>query len=144
MKNSYNEEINHVIKKIIEEKNLLNIKLVVLNNLTAELFDNYDYDNTLSIEDDTNIKILGFIEIINPTNDKNTLLFFNENYDKYFCDAYNRSVFNSNKSKFFNFEYIRKGNNKKYIIYTFNIYKHQSGFNNYLKFINIFIKKIFF
>lgn len=99
---------------------LIHIKEMILNekkfieNYKYFLFKDYIYQSALKIPSDNEIKICGFIELLN-INKENTILFYDDKFNKYFIDDYNKSVFLKNKSKLFKIDH-KSENDKKYII----------------------------
>lgn len=74
---------------MIKEKKELEFKLIVLDSIKEKIFTDYNYNIAININVNESIKISGFIEIISDSNEKNTLIFYDNNYIKYFCDSYN-------------------------------------------------------
>lgn len=117
--NKYHEEIQKKLRLLIQEKEKRKLNDLIQKKFTDLLFHNLEYKSLLDLEINTYLNVCGFIEI---QNENNTLLLFDDHYNKYFIDNYNRKAFEKNKYKLFKINYFNARKNKDYCIYTYDIF----------------------
>ena len=112
----------------MKRKKYWKLKILKRNKYGDQLFSNSKYESPIKIEELKNIYICGFIEL-----DSGKMLFYDDEFNKYWIDKYNNKAFMSNKNKFFIFDHINDNTNKKYIIYTYDIFKKSENLLNQIE-----------
>lgn len=136
MTKDYNNEINKIINEMIKERKVLNEKNLIVKYLTNQIFEEMEYKNIYeNLKENENIKICGFIEIINEELKENKILFYYNKFNKFWIDKYNRTIFDKNKNKMCIIDYDRelKNSSKKYKIYTYDIFINSDENSNFDK-----------